>query len=71
MYVAKYTRASPQNGASSARRHVPVNPERTMRGGLWYYLDVLANYSARFRLACNDRDYKMGFRVVREERPLK
>jgi formylglycine-generating enzyme required for sulfatase activity len=71
VYAAKYTRAFPQNGGRSALRHVPVNPERTMRGGLWYYLDVLANCSARFRLACNDRDYKMGFRVVREERPLK
>jgi formylglycine-generating enzyme required for sulfatase activity len=71
VYEPKYTRAFPQNDGSAARRHVPVNPERTMRGGLWYYLDVLANCSARFRLACNDRDYKMGFRVVREERPLK
>ena len=42
----------------------------TMRGGLWYYLDLLANCTARFRLYSNDRDYKMGFRVVREERSL-
>jgi formylglycine-generating enzyme required for sulfatase activity len=48
----------------------PVNCLRTMRGGLWYYLDLLANCTARFRLASDDRDYKMGFRVVREEREL-
>lgn len=48
----------------------PVNCPRTMRGGLWYYLDLLANCTARFRLYCDDRDYKMGFRVVREERTL-
>jgi len=41
-----------------------------MRGGLWYYLDLLANCTARFRLSSNDRDYKMSFRVIREERPL-
>ena len=48
----------------------PVNCLRTMRGGLWYYLDLLANCTARFRLSSDDRDYKMGFRVVREERRL-
>ena len=48
----------------------PVNCTRAMRGGLWYYLNVLATCTARFRLYCDDRDYKMGFRVVREERPL-
>jgi len=47
----------------------PVNGQRTMRGGLWYYLDLLANCTARFRLTCDDRDYKMGFRLVREQRP--
>lgn len=46
----------------------PVNCARTMRGGLWYILDLLASATARFRLYCDDRDYKMGFRVVREER---
>jgi formylglycine-generating enzyme required for sulfatase activity len=46
----------------------PVNCARTMRGGLWYILDLLAHRTARFRLYCDDRDYKMGFRVVREER---
>jgi formylglycine-generating enzyme required for sulfatase activity len=46
----------------------PVNCLRTMRGGLWYYLDLLANCTARFRLTSEDRDYKMSFRVVREER---
>jgi hypothetical protein len=29
---------------------------------------LLAHRTARFRLYCDDRDYKMGFRVVREER---
>jgi formylglycine-generating enzyme required for sulfatase activity len=46
----------------------PVNCARTMRGGLWYVLDLLAHRTARFRLYCDDRDYKMGFRVIREER---
>ncbi len=44
----------------------PVNPSRTMRGGLWYFLNLLATCSNRYRLTCNDRDYKMGFRMVRE-----
>jgi formylglycine-generating enzyme required for sulfatase activity len=61
--VVKYSRAYPTD-------RPPVNCPRTMRGGLWYYLDLLANCTARFRLYCDDRDYKMGFRVVREERPL-
>jgi formylglycine-generating enzyme required for sulfatase activity len=47
----------------------PVNGQRTMRGGLWYYLNILATCTNRFRYACNDRDFKMGFRVVREPRP--
>ena len=54
-------------------RHLPyptdrpkVNSQRAMRGGLWYFLDVLARCSSRFRLDSDDRDYKMGFRVVRE-----
>jgi formylglycine-generating enzyme required for sulfatase activity len=59
--VVKYSRARPSE-------RPPVNCLRTMRGGLWYYLDLLANCTARFRLASDDRDYKMGFRVVREER---
>jgi formylglycine-generating enzyme required for sulfatase activity len=57
----KYSRAYPAD-------RPPVNCLRTMRGGLWYYLDLLANCTARFRLSSDDRDYKMGFRVVREER---
>lgn len=45
-----------------------INALRPMRGGLWYYLDMLAACPSRYRLASNDdRDYKMGFRVVREE----
>ena len=46
----------------------PVNCARTMRGGLWYFLDLLAHLTARCRFYCDDRDYKMGFRVIREER---
>lgn len=60
-----YTRTFP--GQPSDRP--PANCQRTMRGGLWYYLDLLANCTARFRLSSDDRDYKMSFRVVREERP--
>jgi formylglycine-generating enzyme required for sulfatase activity len=59
--IMQYSRDSPTS-------RPPVNCYRTMRGGLWYYLDLLANCTARFRLTCDDRDYKMGFRVVREER---
>lgn len=44
-----------------------VNALRTMRGGLWYYLDLLATCTSRYRLTCDDRDYKMGFRLVREQ----
>lgn len=45
-----------------------VNALRPMRGGLWYYLDLLATCTSRYRLTSDDdRDYKMGFRVVREE----
>jgi formylglycine-generating enzyme required for sulfatase activity len=47
----------------------PVNGLRTMRGGLWYYLSVLATSANRFRYVCNDRDFKVGFRVVREPKP--
>lgn len=62
----EYTRTFPHEPIERP----PVNCLRTMRGGLWYYLDLLANCTARFRLASDDRDYKMSFRVVREERPL-
>ena len=62
----EYTRTFP----NQPLERPPVNCERTMRGGLWYYLDLLANCTARFRLSSNDRDYKMSFRVIREERPL-
>jgi formylglycine-generating enzyme required for sulfatase activity len=47
----------------------PVNGQRTMRGGLWYYLNILATCTNRFRYECNDRDSRVGFRVVREECP--
>jgi formylglycine-generating enzyme required for sulfatase activity len=54
-------------------RHLPldidqlkVNSQRSMRGGLWYFLDVLTRCSSRFRCDSDERDYKMGFRVIRE-----
>jgi formylglycine-generating enzyme required for sulfatase activity len=59
-----YSRAFPEGRA-------PVNPQRAIRGGLWYYLDLLATLPNRYRLTCEDRDYKIGFRVVREERPAR
>lgn len=59
------------NSPSRYSRHEPkarppVNVSRTMRGGLWYFVDHIATSTSRFRLGCNDRDYKMGFRLVRE-----
>lgn len=48
----------------------PVNAQRTMRGGLWYYLDLLATCSSRYRLTSDDHCYKIGFRIVREESPV-
>ncbi len=50
------------------RARAPVNGQRTMRGGLWYYLNILATATNRFRYVGNDRDFKIGFRVVREPR---
>lgn len=44
----------------------PVNVSRTMRGGLWYFVDHIATCTSRYRLGCDDRDYKMGFRLVRD-----
>ena len=32
----------------------PVNPQRTMRGGLWYYLNLLSTVSNRYRLTGDD-----------------
>jgi len=55
-----YSRKFPENPP-------PFNNNRTMRGGLWYFLDLLSYCSHRFRLTSDDRDYKMGFRVVREK----
>ena len=60
--TVRYSRKFPEGVA-------PANPQRAMRGGLWYYLDLLATVSNRYRLTAEDRDYKIGFRVVREERP--
>ncbi len=56
-----YSRKFPETRA-------PANPQRAMRGGLWYYLNLLATVSNRFRLAADDLDYKVGFRVIREKR---
>lgn len=57
-----YSREFPEGRA-------PANPQRAMRGGLWYYLDLLATLANRYRLTAEDLDYKIGFRVVREEYP--
>lgn len=60
--------ANPSLGYSRDRPADPpqVNDQRTMRGGLWYYLNILSTCANRFRYVCNDRDYRIGFRVVRE-----
>lgn len=63
-FTLRYSRHDPS-------KRPPVNGQRTMRGGLWYYLNILATCTNRFRYVCNDRDFKMGFRVVREPRPTK
>lgn len=62
--------ADPALGYSRHRPEArpPVNGQRTMRGGLWYYLSILTTCANRFRYVCNDRDFKIGFRVVREPR---
>lgn len=57
-----YSRSRPQS-------RPPVNGQRTMRGGLWYYLNILTTCANRFRYVCDDRDSRIGFRVVREPRP--
>lgn len=44
---------------------VPINQPRSMRGGLWYFNDLMTFCTNRFRLPPGDRDYKMGFRLVR------
>ena len=73
-HISKEEVTAAVNGMRYSRKsptvRPPVNCTRAMRGGLWYYLNVLATCTARFRLYSDDRDYKMGFRVVREERPL-
>lgn len=56
---SRYSRHEPKS-------RPPVNVSRTMRGGLWYFVDHIATSTSRFRLGCDDRDYKMGFRLVRE-----
>ncbi|MGF6508214.1 SUMF1/EgtB/PvdO family nonheme iron enzyme [Paraburkholderia sp. 32] len=44
----------------------PDNAVRSLRGGLWYYVDHLSTCANRYRQVCEDADYKKGFRVVRE-----
>lgn len=39
-----------------------------MRGGLWYVQEHLTKITNRFELPCDDRDFKMGFRVIRQPR---
>lgn len=56
---SRYSRYEP-------KKRPPVNVSRTMRGGLWYFVDHIATSTSRYRLGCDDRDYKMGFRLVRE-----
>ncbi len=55
-----YSRLDPVDRSS-----VPVNRPRSMRGGLWYFNDLMTFCTNRFRLPPGDRDYKMGFRLVR------
>lgn len=57
-----YSRFVPKHGQAPL-----INALRTMRGGLWYYLNLLATCTSRYRLTSDDRCYKMGFRLVREE----
>lgn len=73
-WTASIYRESAEDSVCGYSRHEPRNLSatstielRTMRGGLWYFLDLLARCSDRFRLYSDDRDYKMGFRVIREE----
>jgi formylglycine-generating enzyme required for sulfatase activity len=60
--ISGYCRSLPVPGQAPA-----ANCRRVMRGGLWYFLDLLAHCTHRFKLNSDDRDYKMGFRVVRDE----
>ena len=55
-----YSRDDPSDPKS-----VPINQPRSMRGGLWYFNDLMTFCTNRFRLPPGDRDYKMGFRLVR------
>lgn len=55
-----YSRDDPNDPES-----VPINQPRSMRGGLWYFNDLMTFCTNRFRLPPGDRDYKMGFRLVR------
>ena len=45
-----------------------VGASRSMRGGIWYYMNHISTAASRFRGEPNDSDYKIGFRLVREER---
>lgn len=56
----------PRYSSRLPMRRPPDSSLRALRGGLWYYLDHLATCSNRYRQACDDADYKKGFRVIRE-----
>jgi formylglycine-generating enzyme required for sulfatase activity len=58
-YSIHYSRFAPQK-----RPRVMVL--RAIRGGLWYFLNILATCTNRWRLLPDDYEYKRGFRVVRE-----
>ncbi|MDP1796769.1 MAG: SUMF1/EgtB/PvdO family nonheme iron enzyme [Planctomycetaceae bacterium] len=55
-------------GPPDSKNRPAVNPLRTMRGGLWYVQEHLTKITNRFQLPCDDRDFKMGFRIIREPR---
>lgn len=64
IYQEKYSCNFPN---SDERKKLSLTESRTMRGGIWYFKERLTRCSNRFRLGPDDRDYKMGFRVIREE----
>ncbi len=69
---SRYSRREPTGKRDSFGRPLDVDGRiwegrsRAMRGGVWYFLHLLARLSHRYRLPQNDCDYKIGFRVVRE-----
>lgn len=43
-----------------------LGASRSMRGGIWYYMNHISTAASRFRGEPDDSDYKIGFRLVRE-----